>query len=167
MPNRYGGQVAVARQLQPEAISPSQPGQLGPEHGIYVRLPGANFPPAGAIAVDVDGDANIAPGGTATLLSIPVPDTYRLRVVGIGFGADDETALRFLTWSLRFGGDPIPGYVQKNAVIGSIVQLTEIFVLAGSSVVFSVQGVASAAAVLTYRYICRVRGHFYTEKEPS
>lgn len=147
----------------PVRIQPSQPGAYGPEQGIYIRLPGMNYPPAGATPVDQDGDANIAPGGTATMVSIQVPDGQRFRMVGIGFGADDETSLRFLTWSIQFDQVPQSGYTAKNAVIGSIVQLTDIVISAGSSATVSVVGIASPLAVLTYRYICRFRGYFYAE----
>lgn len=149
----------------PVRLEPSMPGANGPERGIYVRLPGVNFPPAGAIPIDVDGDANIAPGTSATILTIQVPDTMRFRMVGIGFGADDETALRFLTWTIQFNGVSQSGYSQKNAVIGTIVQLTEIFISVGSSQTVTVVGTADPTAVVTYRYIARARGYHYGEKE--
>jgi hypothetical protein len=155
--------VSNIRGLPPVQIQPSQPGALGPEQGIYIRLPGANYPPAGAIAVDIDGDANIAPGATATLVTLTIPDTHRFRMVGIGFGADDEVALRFLSWTIQFNGIGTAGYTQKNAVVGTIVQLAEIFISVGSSQTVTVLGTADATAVLTYRYICRVRGYFYAE----
>lgn len=148
----------------PVRLEPSQAGAFGSEQGIYVRLPGVNFPPAGAVPVDVDGDANIAPGASATLVSYLIPDTQRFRMVGIGFGADDETALRFLTWSINFDGIAQPGYTAKNAVIGTIVQLTDIVIAAGSSITVSVIGISSASAVVTYRFICRFRGYLYTER---
>jgi hypothetical protein len=160
----YPRVIQIPRTEGPAHIAPSLPDALGPERGNYVRLPGVNFPPAGGIAVDVDGDANIAPGGSATLLSVTIPDTQRFRVMGIGFGADDETALRFLTWSIQFNNVPTSGYTQKNAVIGTIVQLAELFISAGSSQTMIVVGNADPTAVLTYRYICRIRGYFYAEK---
>jgi len=146
-------------------IDPSQPGTLGPQHGRYVRLPGADFFPAGGIPVDVPGDANIAPSGVATLVTVNVPDTYTFRIAGIGFGADDEVALGFLTWTLRANGDVIQGYDNKPAAIGSIRQLADIAVVRGASEIVTVQATISAVAALTYRYICRVRGWFYSEKQ--
>jgi hypothetical protein len=151
--------------IPPARIQSQQPDALSPENGQMIRLPGVNFPPAGAVAVDTDGDADIAPGASATLLSVPVPNGSRLRVVGIGFSAGDETALKFLSWSIQINTDTVPGYTLKNAVIGSIVQLTDIFQVASGSTTLSVVGTASALAVVTYRYICRIRGHFYAEKE--
>lgn len=148
----------------PASPQPSQPGQLGAEQGAWVRLPSATSPPAGAIALDIVGDANIAPGGVAVLLTQVVPDNYRLRMAAIGFGADDETALQFLTWSIRFGPDTTI-YVGTPAAIGSIRQLADIFLLAGSSVTVNVVATIAATSVLTYRYICRMRGWFYMDQE--
>ncbi|MGH7187451.1 MAG: hypothetical protein ACREIB_14380 [Pseudomonadota bacterium] len=161
----YGGQSGVARTMPPVLIQPSQPGALGPEQGIYVKLPGADFPPAGARAVDEIGDANIAPGASATLVTVRVPDSYRFRMLGIGFGADDEVALRFLTWAIRADADTIPGYVSVASAVGSIRQLAEIFVVLGSSVTVTVVATSAATAALTYRFICRVRGYFWSERE--
>jgi len=159
------GQARLARAMPVTALEPSQPGALGPEQGMYVRLPGADFPPAGAVAVDEIGDANIAPAASAVLITVAVPDTYRFRIAGIGFGADDEVALRFLTWSIRANGDTIRGYVAVASAVGSIRQLADIFVVRGSSDTVTVVGAADATAGLTYRYICRVRGYFWSEKE--
>lgn len=160
----YGGQVDLVRGMPPVLIQPSQPGQMGPEQGVYVRLPGADFAPAGAIPVDEIGDNNLAPGATGVLVTINIPDTYRFRIAGIGFGADDETALGFLSWSVRANNDPVPGYVNKPAAIGSIRQLADVFIVQGSSAQMTVVAVISATAVLTYRYICRVRGWFWSEE---
>jgi hypothetical protein len=151
--------------VRPARIASQQPDALSPEGGQLIRLPGFNFPPAGVIPVDADGDADIAAGGTATLITVAVPAGSRFRLWGIGFDAGDETALKFLTWSIRINTDTIPGYVQKNAVIGTIVQLTEIVVVAYGNSTLTVQGTASALAIATYRYIARIRGWFYAEKE--
>jgi hypothetical protein len=161
----FGGDRHVARMIPRVAIEPSQPGTLGPQSGIYVRLPGADFAPAGAIPVDVIGDASLAPSAVGTLVAITVPDTYTFRIAGIGFGADDEVALGFLTWTIRSFGDVVPGYDNKPAAVGSIRQLADLFVIQGSSSVVTVQASISALAAVTYRYICRVRGWFYSEKE--
>jgi hypothetical protein len=150
---------------RPTVLQPSQPDMLGPALGGYVRLPGANFAPAGAIPCDPIGDANIAPGGTAVLVTVTVADTLRLRVAGIGFAADDDVALGYLTWAIRLGTDPAPGYSQMLAAVGSVRQLSEIFVLTGSSQTLTVVATIAATAPVTYRYICRLRGWFYTEKE--
>lgn len=147
----------------PVLVQPSQPGALGPEQGVYVRLPGANFPPAGATPVAEPGDANIAPSASATIVSIVVPDTVRFRVESIGFGADDETALAFLNWSIRFGNDAQPGYTNKPAALGTLQYPAPIVLLAGSSVTVNLVVTASASAVVTYRYIAVVRGWFYRE----
>lgn len=155
---------SIPADLGPVPLNASQPGALGPQHGAYIRLPGANFPPAGATPVDEMGDADIAPGGTGTILSIVVPDGQTFRLAGIGFTAEDETALAFLSWSIT-APDPVIGYINKPAAIGSVRNLTDIFFLTGSSVTVSVVGRTTAAAVVTYHYFARVRGWFYSEKE--
>lgn len=156
--------VRVPLDLGPAPIDPSQPGALGAQQGVWVRLPGANFPPAGATPVDELGDANIAAGGTGLFVTITVPDGQRFRMAGIGFGADDETALAFLSWTIN-APDPTVGYINKAAAIGSIRNVTPIIFLVGSSVVVTVTGAAALTAVVTYRYICRVQGWFYSEME--
>ena len=160
VPGRMAGMPLDAG---PVPLAPSQPGALGPQYGVWVKLPGANFPPAGATPVDEIGDASIAAGGNANMLSVVVPDGQRFRMAGIGFGADDETALAFLSWTL-LAPDPFPGYIAKVSGVGSIRNLTEIFFLIGSSVTVTINGQASATAAVTYRYICRVRGWFYSEE---
>lgn len=161
---KWPGAITPPRHLPPVQIDPSQPAALGPDGGKLVALPGANYPPAGATPVDVIGDGNIAPGASAVLVTVTVPDTLTFVMAGIGFGADDETALGFLTWSLRANGDTLPGYVGTPAAIGSIRQLADIVTVVGSSGVVTVVAASSASAVLTYRFICRVRGYFYAEK---
>jgi hypothetical protein len=59
----------------------------------------------------------------------------------------------------------VPGYDNKPAAVGSIRQLADIFVVQGSSAPVTVQASISSLAAVTYRYICRVRGWFYSEKE--
>lgn len=159
----FGGTVAVPRDLPPAVIEGAQPAGPSSTVGQRVRLPGVNFPPEGAIPVDEDADANIAPGATATILTYRIPDTVLFRITGIGFGADDEVALRFLTWSIRVNGDPNTGYTVKNAVIGSIVQPTPIFLVIPNNATLTVQGTANALAAVTYRYIVRVIGWLYQE----
>lgn len=148
----------------PVMVQPSQPEALTPEQGAWMRLPGANFPPAGATPVNEPGDANIAAGAQATILSIVVPDTLRFKIDSVGFGADDETALAFLSWSIQFGSDTQPGYVNKPAALGTLLYPAPIVLLAGSSVTVNLVVAASADAVATYRYIGLLRGWFYREE---
>ncbi len=162
-----GGEVEIPARRSAVQIAPSQPGALGPQTGQYVRLPGASFAPAGATPVDETGDGNIAPSASAVLVSVVVPDGQTFRMAGIGFGADDETCLAFLTWSIQLGNDPVPGYVIKPATVGSLQYLADIFVVVGSSATVNVVGTPLAAAATTYRYICRLRGWFYAEREGS
>jgi hypothetical protein len=155
----------AAPDIGPDNLRPSQPDQLGSDLGVAIRPPGATTTPAGAVPVDVSGDLDLAPGTNGILVTIQTPDSLRFRIAGIGFGAEDETALRFLTWSILLFGDPAPsGYNAQLAAIGSLRQLAEVFLLVGSSVPVTIQAQISPAAVVTYRYICRVRGWFYAEK---
>jgi hypothetical protein len=150
---------------RPNRLQPSQPDVAGSQ-GTVIRLPGANFPPAGAIPVDETGDLDIAPGAAGVILvTVRLPDNYRFRIAGIGFQADDDAALGFLTWSIFVSEQPAPGYPQMLAAVGSLRQLAEIFVLVGSSQTTTIRATIAAAAPLTYRYLCRVRGWYYIEKE--
>ena len=158
------GAISIPPVLPEANIQGSQPGAFGPEQGTWVKLPGANFTPAGARAVDEVGDGDIAPGASAVLLTVVVPMGLRFRMAGIGFSAEDESALAFLTWSIT-APDPIPGYVTKPAAVGSVRNLTEIFVLAGSDAVVSVVAANSVLAATPYHFFARVRGWFYAEKE--
>jgi hypothetical protein len=164
-PPDLGGLSREVSHLGPVRIEPSQPDVVGTEQGTYVRLPGANYPPAGAIPVDAIGDLSLAASAVGVLVTVLVPDTYRLRLAGIGFGADDDIALGYLTWAILLGSDPAPSYSQMQAAVGSIRQLSDIFVLTGSSQTLSVRATIAATAPIVYRYICRVRGWFYSEKE--
>jgi hypothetical protein len=166
-PSRLGGGLGAVRALGPVALDPSQPGALSAQAGTWVRLPGFNFPPAGCLPVDEIGDANIAPAATGTLLTYTVPDNLILRIEAIGFGADDETALAFLTWRMLLNGDTVPGYYNKPSAIGSIRNLTPLVQTVGTSSVLTIVGTPAAEAVLTYRYICRIRGWCYSEKEAA
>ncbi|MGH9181297.1 MAG: hypothetical protein ACRDY5_06240, partial [Acidimicrobiales bacterium] len=129
--------LMVPANLGPAPFHPSQPQGAGPNRRII--LPGCNYPPADAIPVDQIGEADIAFGASATLNTIIVPGMLTLRIAGIGFGADDESGLRFLSWSL-FATPPagtITPYVNMPAAIGTIVQLSTVFVVAGSSVIIT------------------------------
>ena len=165
--SRLGGGLEAVRSVGPGSPGASQPGALGPQTGQWVRLPGVNFPPAGALPVDEIGDAVIAAGATSLLITYTVPTNLILRIEGIGFGADDETALAFLAWSMQLNGDPVPGYVNKPSAIGSIRNLTPIFQIAGTSSALTITGTPSVLAVLPYRYICRIRGWCYNESGGS
>ncbi len=153
----------IPSRVRPVALAPSQPPGLGQEQGI--RLPGANFPPAGSRPADVIGDLNIAPGGVGTLVTITVPDNLRLIIVGIGFDTDDPVAIGYLTWAILLGPDPVPSYEQMLAAVGSVRQLSTIQVLAGSSQTLTVRATIAATAAVTYRFICRIRGWYYSERE--
>jgi hypothetical protein len=160
-----GGAVEVPTNLGPAAPSPTLPGALNPEQGVPVQLPGVNYPPAGAIPQDDSGDADIAPGGSATLVTIVVPGMLRHRLVGIGFGAVDDVALGFLTWRIEVNGAAAPSYFGQTAAIGSIRQLADIFLLTGNNATVAVIGTMATTAVITYRIIARIRGWYFTEKE--
>lgn len=150
--------------MPPADLGGAQPSAYQATGGTRVALPGADFPPAGAIAVDQVGDLDLAPSATGTLLTIPVPPNVRFRAAGIGFGADDEAALRFLSWALLINNDPAPsGYSQQPAAIGSLRQLADIFLLVPGGSTLSVFATIAATASITYRYICRLRGWQYTE----
>ena len=160
-----GAELDIPANIPAMPMLPSQPGAMGTEQGIYIRLPGANFPSAGCTPVDETGDANIAPGASAVLIRIRVPDTQRCVLEAIGFGGDDETATAFLTWSIVLGVDAVPGYVPKPAAMGTLLYPAPMFMLAGSSAIINVIGTASLTAATTLRYIARVRGRFYAERE--
>ncbi len=164
-------QTIVPRRLRVPPVAganlePSTPAGYRPAGGQAVTLPGAAFAPAGGVAVDQIGDGNLAPGAIGTLLSIAVPPMLRFRIAGIGFGANDEVALGFLTWAILLNGDPAPsGYSAQPAAVGSIRQLSDIFLVASAEMVVTVRATIAAGAVVTYRYLCRMRGWFYTEEE--
>lgn len=159
--------IEVVRQIPmgSDSIQPSLPESYGPARGTPVRLPAGNFAPDGSVSVDEMGDANIAPGGAAVLITITIPDQLRFHIDGIGFGADDEVALGFLTWAIQESGVGVPGYTAKSSAVGSIRNLTKMDLLFGASQPITVVASSSATAVLTYRFICRVRGWFFAVKE--
>jgi hypothetical protein len=163
--NPNANDIPVPVGIGPAPMNPSQPRAGNVQRRII--LPGADYPPADAIPVDEIGDGSIAAGATAVLVSVIVPDTRSFRMAGIGFGADDESALRFLSWTINATppGVPIPGYTNKPATIGSIPQLAYIFTVLGSSVTVEVLGTNNS--VLTHYFVCRLQGWFYTEKEAA
>jgi hypothetical protein len=162
-----GGVAQVPVGGSPVPIGPSQPSALAPEGTVSVILPGVNFPPAGATPVDEIGDADLAPSAAnQPLVTIRVPDTLRFRMSGIGFGADDEVALGFLTWAIQLtGGAAVPSYWGQTSAVGSIRQLSNIVLLVGSSQVVTVVANIAADAALTYRYIARVQGWIYQPQQ--
>lgn len=156
------GNAAQASEADAVDVQPSTPDALGSK-GSVIRLPGFNFPPAGTIPVDEIGDGAIAPGGVGTLVTVTVPDTFRLRVTGIGFHTSDDIALGYLTWAILVGPNVTPGYDIQQSAVGSIRQLSSIVVLAAASQTLTVRATIGATAPLTYTYACRLLGYFYSE----
>jgi hypothetical protein len=151
--------------LGPQPMNPSQPRAANPNRRII--LPGSYAPPADAIPYDEITQADIAQGGTTVIQTAIVPDTYTFRIAGLGFSADDESALRFLSWTM-FADPPknvVNGYANKAAGIGSVQQLSDIFVILGSSVTVTIRATNNADVTVTYRYYVRMRGWFYQERE--
>lgn len=161
--------TGVPVNLGPERFKPSQPQGVGGSASRRVSLPGETFPAAGSIPVDVIGEADIAAAATATLVTIRVPDTYTFRVSGIGFGAEDESGLRFLSWTLFANPPqgPIYGYVNMPAAIGSIAQPRPIFIVLGSSVILTLVATNNGPVGSTYHYFASVVGWHFSEKEAS
>jgi hypothetical protein len=182
-PSRQSGYPAVRRAavagglqippgIAPVSVQSGQPGALSPEQGIWVRLPAANFPPAGGSPVDELGNAVLAAGGAAGLmLTIPVPAGQRFTLAQIGFSASDETSLQFFTWTIFFGPNPLPGYINKSAVIGTLGQAAAVDVVTQATQPVTVMGMCSAQAgthlgvAISYTYFARIRGWFYAEQE--
>jgi hypothetical protein len=128
-----------------------------------IGLPGFNFPPQGAYPVDQQADAAIAPGASATLITVVVPQGSMLRVAGIGFDAFDPIALSYLTWSLLVAGQPDRAYTNQTAVIGSIRTLADIVFFVANQTTLTLVASVAAAAPVTYTYAARLRGWFYSE----
>jgi hypothetical protein len=143
-------------------IKPSQPEAGDPSRRII--LPGCDYPPADAIPVDETGDANLAIGVATVLLTVTVPDTYTFRISGIGFGADDETVLRFVTWTINGTppNSPVLGYNRKPATFGSIPQVSYIFAIVGSSTIVTVIATNNTVGGVVY-VVARLLGWFYNE----
>ena len=144
--------------------APAQPGAV-PTRVPMVRvgaLPGVDYPTADSIAFDQLGDGDIAAGATASLLTIQLQKNKRFRWAGIGFGSDDPTALRFLSWSIFVTppGANTPSYVTMPAPVGSIAQLSPMFLLYGNEERLQVFATSSAVLV-TYHFIVRAQGWFF------
>jgi hypothetical protein len=163
-PNADG--LPVPHGIGPAPFQPSQPRGASPQRRII--LPGCDFPPADAIPVDLISEQDIGPTVTVTLSTITVPDTYTMRIDGIGFGADDESGLRYLSWTLNVTppNSGITPYINMPAAIGSIPQPSPVIVVLGSSYVLTLRATNNAPAIgATYHYFSRVKGWFYREYE--
>jgi hypothetical protein len=163
-PNANG--LPVPRDIGPAPFHPSQPRGASPQRRII--LPGCDYPTADSIPLDLIKESDITGGQTLVLATITIPDSYTLRIAGIGFGADDESGLRFLSWSLNVTppGSPITPYINMPAAIGSIAQPSWVFVNLGSSYVITLVTTNNAPLPATvYHYFSRVVGWFYLEKE--
>lgn len=165
-PNANGLDVPVG--LGPAPYQPSQP--RGAPSARRIVLPGCDYPPADAIPLDTIPEADIAASASATVATITIPDTLTLRIAGIGFGADDESALRFLSWKVNVTppGTPITPYINMPAAIGSITQPSWVFINIGSSYVITLIVTNNASVTPnTYHYFVRLVGWFYSEKEAA
>lgn len=166
----------ISRELQRGAVTPG-PGPEGrtqgttvgigpaPGSGILVALPPVNFPPEGAYPVPILADEDVAPGASATILTFNVPAVRSLRVAEIGFGADDETCLRFLTWSLNINSTPAPGYNGVAATIGTISSPATIVLNVPGPATVTMTVTAALTANVTYRYIVWLSGWLYGQQE--
>jgi hypothetical protein len=164
----HAGGEPVPQGLGPVPFHPSQPQGGNPNRRVL--LPGCDFPPADAIPVLKVLDADINPGDSDTLVTIDVPDTMSFRASHVGFGAEDETALAFLTWSIRYTPPGSNYYCYSNvpAALGSIRNPAAIFAVFGSSVrvelVATNNGIFGASA---YHYFGLLQGWFYSEREAT
>jgi hypothetical protein len=150
--------------MGPASLGSTVSGGSAPEGiGTQIILPGINFFPAGGTPVDEISDADIAPGTTVNVLTFQVPEKVQFRIDGIGFGADDESALRFLTWSLLLNGTPYRAYGNQAAAVGTIVQVSDVAFHTSDNKTVVVQLSSSASAVQTYRFIVRVKGWLFTD----
>lgn len=151
--------------LGPGTIGSSIAGGVAPRpDGVRVVLPAVNYFPAGGYPIDEISDADIAPGASANVLTFNVPEKVQFRIVGIGFGADDEVALRFLTWNLLVGGNAFRAYGNQSAAIGTIVETSPINFHVRDAVTVIVRLTSDAAAVLTYRFVVRVAGWLFQDE---
>jgi hypothetical protein len=100
-----------------------------------------------------------------------VPNGKRFTLAGIGFGAQDETSLQFLTWTINVGPNPLTGYRNKEAVIGTLSMLSHPLTVIQSSQPVTIVGASRAVAgthlgaAIVYNFYCRVHGWFYAEAE--
>lgn len=129
-----------------------------------VSLPGFNFPPEGSFPVDETSDVAVAPGATATIITVAVPAGVMFRINGIGFDSFDPIALSFLTWSLLRSGDPDRAYTNQAAVIGSVRTPSPIVFFVANQSVITLRLAVAAASPSTYTYVARLHGWFYSEQ---
>jgi len=128
-----------------------------------VTLPGFQTAPQGSIPVDRMFDATIAPGASATLITIPVPQGVMLTLVGVGFDSFDPIALAYLSWSFLRSGDPDREYTNQTAVVGSLREPSPIVFLMGNAQTFTLVLTVNVGSPVSYTYGARVRGWFYSE----
>lgn len=146
----------------PAPFKPAMPEQGDPQRRII--LPGADYPPAGAIPVDETNNVTITSGGTGIPVTVTIPDGYSFRVSALGIDSDDESVTRFSFWSLLI--DPpnsaIIGYSNRPGVIGSVRSPGWIFTIQGNGTV-KVQ--IGSNYGLTAFFTARLLGWFYREEK--
>lgn len=160
----HGGVVEVPIDLPAVEIKPPSPEGPQRDAGLAVALPGEFTPAYGSLPVENIGDADIAPGAEAIIVSYQVPESFRHRMAGIGFSADDETALRFLSWRIEMNSTRQPPYVNVPSGIGSIQQLSTVVFFAPGGTRLDIVASSDPAAGSTFRFICRVQGWHFIEK---
>lgn len=146
-------------------VAPTAPGGSAPETGVPVALPLFNFPSRGAFDVNEIRDADIAPAASSDVITFDVGSSQQLRISAIGFGADDEVALRFLTWSLFApAGNPVAGYANVPSTTGTLAEPGEVHIHVPGPAQVVMRLTADTGAGLTYRYIARMVGWLYTDE---
>lgn len=145
--------------VQPRPRAPTGPGTAYPPQ----YLPGFNFQPEGSLGIDIENELDIVPGSTVALLAMVVPPTYKARLSGIGFAADDEVALRFLDWVLLIGGDPERRYATNLAVTGTLDDMSPLAVPVGGGQSVTLRVTQNLAAIVTYHIGARLIGWMYRE----
>lgn len=158
----------AVRWIPPQPFGGSLPGgDSAPNR--RVDLPSAYAPAAGDPPVDEIQEADISAGASANVLTFQIPDTYTLRVAGIGWGAEDESGLRFLSWSLFTDppGIPFYPYVNKPAAIGSIEEPSPIFLCIGSSALVRLVATNNSSVPVAYHYFARMVGWMFRERMAS
>jgi len=128
-----------------------------------VVLPPFHYAPEGCFPLDLQGEADIAPSTTVNLISFTVPNSQKCRLNGIGFGADDEVGLRFLTWQLLINGDPSQAYGSSKANIGNLSDPSTIIQSATNGQLITLSATMGAGAILPYHIVARITGWLYLE----
>lgn len=147
----------------PDVVDTTPPG-LQPEGDVVVALPGCNFPPRGAMWLDLVADADLgAQGGNAIVIQFPVPQNWNFRIEQIGFSAESELALGDLVWSVLSGGNAVPYFLNKSGVIGTLDEPARIFVeIAGQS---TVQIQLTNSGLDTRHFVARIGGWFHKNRQ--